>query len=125
MEATENNGQDNGAQNFNGRDQTGKFVPGNPGKPKGSSKNKLRDEIRSFLNESWNDFPVWFAKLKEKDKIEIWLALAPYGISRLQSVAMTDSDGNDIPNRGIDPSVWDEEDLRTLIKLQEKYVYRS
>jgi hypothetical protein len=81
----------------NGRDNGGKFLPGNPGKPKGSSKNKLRDEIRFFLKDNWQNLPTWIDKLKPKEKIEVYLALMPYAVSRLQSVSMTDSEGEDIP----------------------------
>lgn len=88
---SENNGQDNG------RDDKGKFLPGNPGKPKGSSKNKLRDSIKSFLNENWVNFPTWFEGLKNKEKIQTVLDLLPYAVPRLQSVSMTDTEGNDIP----------------------------
>ncbi|MCE7863682.1 MAG: hypothetical protein DYG99_09080 [Bacteroidetes bacterium CHB5] len=83
----------------NGKDTKGRFLPGNPGKPHGSSKNKLRDEIRTFLNENWKDFPTWFKALKPKEKIDTMLDLMPYAVSRLQSVAMTDSDGNDLPEK--------------------------
>lgn len=113
---TENNGPDNG-RDFS----TGRFLPGNSGKPKGSSKNKLRDEIKSFLNDQWQHFPTWFSKLKEKEKIQAMLDLMPYALSRLQSVSMTDSDGNDLPSQGMDLSRWSETDLRLLISLQQKY----
>lgn len=89
----ENNGSENG------KDKLGRFIPGNPGKPKGSSKNKLRDEIRTFLNDNWSNFPEWFSKLKPKEKIDTMLDLMPYAVSRLQSVAMTDSEGNALPEK--------------------------
>lgn len=114
----ENNGADNGKSYHN---DNGKFAVGNPGKPKGSSKNKLRDEIKNFLDDQWQHFPTWFSKLKEKEKIQAMLDLLPYGLSRLQSISMTDSDGNDLPNQGMDLSRWAEQDLRLLISLQEKY----
>ena len=111
---TENNGLNNG------RDETGKFLPGNPGKPKGSSKNKLRDEIKTFLNDNWKEFPTWFSELKAKEKITVILDLMPYAVSRLQSIAMTDSDGNQI-EPSTDLTNWTDEDLKTLIALQQKY----
>lgn len=87
----------------NNRLHNGQFAKGNPGKPKGSSKNKLRDEIRSFLNENWQHFPVWFGALKAKEKIDVMLDLMPYGVSRLQSVSMSDAEGNDLePKAKID-----------------------
>lgn len=87
----DNNTTDNGI-----KDSKGRFLPGNPGKPKGSSKNKLRDEIRTFLNANWANFPEWFSKLKPKEKIDTMLDLMPYAVSRLQSVAMTDAEGNEL-----------------------------
>jgi len=76
-----------------------KFCKGNPGKPKGSSKNLLRDSIRTFLNDNWVNFPEWFSKLKPKEKIDTMLDLMPYAVSRLQSVSMTDAIGNDLPEQ--------------------------
>lgn len=87
-------------ENVNGyHNNNGKFAPGNPGKPKGSSKNKLRDEIKTFIGDNWVNFPEWFQGLKPKEKIECLLSLLPYAVPRLQSIAMTDSDGNDLSPR--------------------------
>lgn len=93
---TENNGPDNGA-----RDHKGRFGPGNPGKPEGSTKNKLRDEIKSFLNDNWKDFPTWFAALKPKEKIQTMLDLLPYAVSRLQTVSVDMEDGSPPPITGM------------------------
>ncbi|MCC6837808.1 MAG: hypothetical protein IT234_04625 [Bacteroidia bacterium] len=113
----DNNDQDN----VNGyHNNNGKFAPGNPGKPKGSSKNKLRDEIKTFLNDNWKNFPEWFSKLKEKEKIQVMLDLLPYAVSRLQSVAMTDSEGNDFSGSPIDFSRLSDDDLKTIIAIQNK-----
>ncbi|MGE0588922.1 MAG: hypothetical protein AB7O48_10150 [Cyclobacteriaceae bacterium] len=78
------------------RDNKGRFTEGNPGKPKGSSKNKFRDRIRDFIDSNWNELPKWFSKLKEKEKIDVILALTPYAVSKLQSISMTDSEGEDL-----------------------------
>lgn len=83
----------------NGRTTDGKFALGNPGKPSGSSKNKMRDKIRSFIDNSWEDFPKWFKELSNKEKIQTLIDLMPYAVSRLQSVASTDSEGNDLPEK--------------------------
>lgn len=85
----------------NNRLDNGQFAKGNPGKPLGSSKNKLRDSIRSFLNENWEHFPTWFEALKAKEKIDVMLDLMPYAVSRLQSVSMTDQEGHDLPERAV------------------------
>lgn len=100
----------------NNRLHNGQFAKGNPGKPKGSSKNKLRDEIRNFLNERWQDFPTWFNELKTKEKIETMLDLMPYAVSRLQSVSQTDSEGNSHqPRVNIDYSKLSPELLKELL----------
>ncbi len=106
----------------NNRLHNGQFAKGNVGKQKGSSKNKLRDEIRTFLNNNWSNFPEWFSKLKPKEKIDTMLDLMPYAVSRLQSIAMTDSDGNDLPkNEYSNLDSWSDQDLKTLLELQTKY----
>jgi hypothetical protein len=104
----------------NNRLQNGQFAPGNPGKPKGASKNRLRDEIKSFIGDKWQNFPEWFEALKPREKIETLLALLPYAVSRLQSVAMTDSEGNDLPENAINFDRLSDEDLRMLVSIQEK-----
>ncbi len=87
-EIADNNRTDNGKKDT-------RFKPGNPGKPKGSSKNKMRDQIRKFINDHWDNMPTWFEELKPKEKFDVILSLMPYSVSRLQSISMTDSDGND------------------------------
>ncbi len=92
---TDNNGSENG------RDNLGRFQPGNTGKPSGASKNKMRDKIKTFLNDNWEEFPLWFEELKPKEKIETMLSLLPYGVSRLQSISITNEEGNQIEPKGI------------------------
>jgi hypothetical protein len=99
----------------NNRLHNGQFAKGNPGKPKGSSKNKLRDEIRTFLNDNWSNFPEWFSKLKPMEKINTMLDLMPYAVSRLQSVNLTDQEGNDLPKATIDYSKLPEDVLRQVL----------
>ncbi len=95
----------------------GKFAAGNPGKQRGASKNLLRDEIKTFLSDNWKDFPTWFAALKPKEKIEALLALMPYALSRLQSIHMSDAEGNDLAARQatIDYSRLSEATLRDIL----------
>ena len=100
----------------NNRLHNGQFAPGNPGKPAGSSKNKLRDEIRAFINENWKDFPSWFATLKPYEKIDVTISLLPYAVSRLQSVAMTDSEGDDQKKASIDYSKLSESTLKEILQ---------
>lgn len=115
----DNNGVNNGYH-----DERGRFAKNNPGKRPGSSKNKLRDEIKTFLNENWTSFPEWFAALKPKEKIEVMLDLMPYCVSRLQSVSVTDEEGNQVEDKH-DLTQWSEEDLKLLINLHTKYGIES
>ena len=97
--------------------ESGKFTKNNPGKQKGSSKNKIRDEIRTFLNERWQDFPTWFDVLKPKEKIETMLDLMPYAVSRLQSISQTDDQGNSLePKATIDYSRLSEATLKEILQ---------
>lgn len=101
----------------NGKDKLGRFLPGNPGKPKGSSKNKLRDKIRLFINDNWDEMPQWFSELKPREKFEVLIAFMPYSVSRLQSIAVTDSDGNDIQQKTvIDYTKLKPETIREILK---------
>lgn len=113
------NGIENG-KSHTWRDTSGRFQPGNPGRQKGSVKSKLRDEIKTFITTEWPNFKTWFNTLKEEKKIEVLLNLLPYGVSRLQSISMSDDEGEPI-EKGIDLSRWSDDDLRILIGLQKKY----
>lgn len=67
----------------------GKFKPGNPGKLPGTHKNKLRDDIKSFMENSWQSFPDWFAKLDNEKKIDVMLSLFSYVIPRMKQMEVT------------------------------------
>lgn len=107
------------ADNY-GRGSDGKFLPNNPGKPKGSSKNKLRDKIRTFVDDNFEKLPEWFDQLKPKEKVEAYLNLMPYVVSRLQSINWTD-EVELIEKDKTDFSLWSSEDLRILSNLFFKY----
>ena len=93
-----------------------RFAKGNPGKPVGSSKNKMRDKVRTFIETEWENFPTWFNNLKPEKRISIFLELLPYTVARLQSVAMVDSEGNDLPSTRIDYSKLSEPLLKELLQ---------
>jgi hypothetical protein len=111
----------NDAQNVKDwHDSAGRFRKSNPGKPKGSTKNKLRDKIKSFIGDNWENFGTWFQKLKEKEKIDVMLALMPYAVARLQSMAVTDSDGNDLePRASYDYTKLSASALKELLSITE------
>ncbi len=109
---TENNGS------FSGRDSKGKFMPGNSGKPVGA-KNKLREKVKTFVETNINDLQKWFDGLDPEKKIKVINDLLPFCVSRLQSISETDDEGNPVEPT-TDFTKWSDEDLRTLLKLQEK-----
>jgi hypothetical protein len=111
MSMTDNNGFQNG------RGPDGKWIRGNSGKPKGASKNKMRDEIKTFIGDNWANFGTWFETLKPREKIEVMMDLMPYAIPRLQSIAMVDSEGNDLqqPGAQVDYTKLSESALREII----------
>lgn len=100
-----------------GRGSDGKFLPGNSGKPIGATKNKLRDMIRTFLNDNFDKLPVWFEELNPRDKMKVYIDLLPFCISRLQSVNLTDQEGNDLPKATIDYSRLSPEALKEVLSL--------
>lgn len=109
----ENNGGHNGKD---WHDAAHRFAKGNPGKPVGRCKNRLRDEIKSFLNENWKDFPAWFLALKPKERIQVMLDLLPYAVSRLQSISMSDAQGDDLQQKAsIDYTKLSESTLKEIL----------
>lgn len=84
-ELTDNNRSDNGDDH---RDKSGRFTTGNPGKPAGSSKNKLRDDLKKFVSDNVGNLDTWMKDLKPKEKIEIIISLMPYLVPRLKHVEM-------------------------------------
>lgn len=112
------NEQNNVRDNVNGyHNANGKFAAGNPGKPHGSKKNKLRDEIKNFVSNKWTEFPTWFDGLKNKEKVETLLALLPFVVSRLQSVAM--SEDLERPKASIDYTKLRPETLKEILSLTQ------
>lgn len=108
----DNNGGENG---ISWHDVAHRFAKGNPGRQPGS-KNKLRDEIKTFLRDNWKDFPSWFAELRPREKIETMISLMPYAVSRLQSIAMTDNEGNTPSRSRIDFTKLSEATLREILQ---------
>jgi len=106
------NPENNGT--VNGRDANGRFLPGNAGKPKGASKNKIRDKIKDFINSNFDKLPEYFNGLKPKEKIEILIALMPYAVSRLQSVTLKENESNS-EKAFIDYSALSENTLKEIL----------
>jgi hypothetical protein len=107
----------------NGRDARGKFTsgPDNKGRPPGS-KNQTRRAIRDFVTTQSGNLETWFKELTTaKDKLEYYIRLLPYCVSRLQGTSIVDDDGDvvvtDMPH--IDLSQLSDDTLRAISSLQE------
>lgn len=63
----------------NGRDNKGRFVPGNPGRPTGSqnrSTSELKVFIHDFLISKTPDLERIYEQLSPKDKVNMYIALS-------------------------------------------------
>lgn len=100
---------------FSGRDGLGRFAPGNIGKPHGS-KNKMREKVKSFVETNLDQLQNYFDKLEPRDKVKVLTDLLPFVISKLQSVSMTDSEGNELePKASVDFSKLSPEALSEIL----------
>ena len=80
----------------NGRSTaTGRFLPGNPGRPKGST-NKFRDKVKQFLEANWPKLQEDFDNMEPTARVKLMADLLPYVVSRLQSTSITDDEGNTV-----------------------------
>jgi hypothetical protein len=86
---TESNGT------LSGRDSLGRFGKGNAGKPHGA-KNKMRERVKSFVETNLENLQTYFDQLEPRDKVKVLSDLLPFCISKLQSVSMTDAEGNNL-----------------------------
>jgi len=71
------------------RDNGGRFLPGNPGKPKGAIIKvsvKVREAIISFLENNVDTIQEDFDKLKPKERLQFVSELFSYATPRLSSV---------------------------------------
>lgn len=103
---TENNGRDktiNNGESREGRNPDGTFQKGFGGRKPGSQ-NKMREKVSAFIDNNWDNMQEWLDELESSEKkIKYMIELLPYRLARLQAIAMTDSDGNDLkPKASID-----------------------
>lgn len=97
-------------------DRSKKFKKGNPGRKPGTT-NKFRQEIKGYLEKSFPEFLSWMQELKPREKVDAYLSLLPYGLSRLQSVSITDPDGNELePKATIDYTKLSSKALSEILK---------
>jgi hypothetical protein len=112
MDTTESIGQ-----SADHRDNLGRFVPGNPGRQRGS-KNKLREKVKGFVTTNIEGLQTWFDGLDPEKKIKVLNDLLPFCISKLQSVSSTDAEGNDVePSVSIDWTKLSEKSLKEILTL--------
>lgn len=79
---TENNGS-------NGRDEKGKFVVGNPGKPKGAMINasaKVKQVVFDFLERNIESIQESYDELKPIEKLQFIANILPYALPKLSSI---------------------------------------
>ncbi len=105
-----------------GRDQSGKFTSGNPGRPPLSA-NKLQQDIRQqlgeFLEGKLHDVESLYLKLPDRDKAKFLLEVVSYFMPKQRDIFIEKS--NPLENGFADMDTWAESDLRLLISLHEKY----
>lgn len=71
------------------RDHKGKFLPGNPGKPKGAASNssaRVKDAILQFLDRNIDAVQDSFDSLKPIEKLQFITAIIPYAVPKLQNI---------------------------------------
>jgi hypothetical protein len=74
---------------LNGRDQSGRFTTGNPGKPKGAMINasaKVKEAIFDFLEKNVDNIQESFDKLKPIEKLQFVANILPYALPKLSSI---------------------------------------
>lgn len=80
---TENNGGNTE------RDESGRFKPGNPGKPKGATSNasaKVKNAVVDFLERNTENIQESFDKLKPAEKLRFISDILPYATPKLSSI---------------------------------------
>lgn len=86
MPESDNNGNHSGAyQEHKG----GKFVAGNPGKPKGAVTKvsiKVRESIVNFLEANVDKIQADFDKLKPRERLQFVSDILPYAAPKLSSI---------------------------------------
>jgi hypothetical protein len=72
-----------------GRDESGRFTTGNPGKPKGAASNasaKVKNAIVDFLERNTENIQDIFDSLKPADKLRFISDILPYATPKLSSI---------------------------------------
>jgi hypothetical protein len=72
-----------------GRDESGRFKVGNPGKPKGADSNasaKVKNAVVDFLERNTENIQDSFDKLKPAEKLKFIADILPYATPKLSSI---------------------------------------
>jgi hypothetical protein len=107
----------------NGRDSAGKFAPGHNGfKKKGlpEYQRQTRDLLWDFFQQKAKTLPELYDELNPATKAKLIMTVAEFFLPKQREI-LIDATLDGTLNDGIDMSNWSEEDLRTLIQLQQKY----
>lgn len=104
------------------RNGNGQFKVGHPGfKPKGSVnefQRVTREKLGEFLKSKLDDLPSIYEKLGARDKSKLLLSISEFFLPKMKEIVL---DAEGLPGKGMDLSLWTEQDLRQLISLQQKY----
>ena len=109
------NNEDQPEINGHKRDELGRWSQGNPGRPVGS-KNKMREKLKAFLEQNFDDLQKNFNQLGPKEKLFFYISLLQFGLPRLS--AATDTEGSDLINQKavIDYSKLSESTLKEILQ---------
>ena len=100
------------------RDERGRLRPGHPGlKPRGASnrlQGEIKDKITDFLNGELDSLQEIYSQVSPKDKLRFLSEILAYILPKSKEISVTPS------SDPLDLSALSDEDLRTLVKIQEK-----
>jgi hypothetical protein len=68
------------------KDERGQFLPGNPGRPKGSGNRvttKLRQQVQQLLEDNYEVVLADLKKLDAKSRADLWVRLLEYVVPKL------------------------------------------
>ena len=91
----------------NGRDNSGKFATGNPGRPKGTpnkSTKEIKDLLNSFISDNLEDLQQQYNELDARDKLQFLERVLKYVLPQQREI-----------QQNIDVSKLSEQELNELI----------
>ncbi len=73
----------------------GRFLKGSGGRPVGA-KNKIRQDLKLFIENNLPDMQQHYDVLDPKEKIKVLNELLPFVIAKLSGISQVDNEGNDV-----------------------------